>query len=410
MPNPLGAVGRVRAADERHRVTTFELFFDLVYVFAVTQVTAYMAHAHSAAGVLQGFLLLGLVWWTWSGYTWLGNQAWADEGLTRAGMSVAMAGIFVVALTIPEAWHDAEGGLDGPIVLVAAYLVVRLVHLGVYSAAAGADRGLRRQLAITLVPMLSGAALLLLGAVLGGRLQTALFAAGLAVDWIGTYVTSREGNWRLHSPLHWSERHGLFVILAIGESIVAIGAGAAERPISVPLLVGAILGMATAVALWWLYFDVVSLAAESALSRVAGEARVKLAIDAYTYLHFPLIAGIVLTALGVEEVLAHAEDDEAFGTFAASALFGGLALYLVGHVAFKRRMHAALSVPRLATAVVLLAALPLGARLAPLLALTLAGVVVAALVALETVRYAEVRERLRHADDDALSLDTPGQV
>jgi low temperature requirement protein LtrA len=117
-------LGGVRPTGEDDRVTTFELFFDLVYVFAATQVTGYMAHAHSGHGVVQGLLLLALLWWTWSAYAWLGNQARADEGVLRAGMAVAMAAIFVVALTIPEAWQDAPGGLDGPLVLVGAYLEV----------------------------------------------------------------------------------------------------------------------------------------------------------------------------------------------------------------------------------------------------------------------------------------------
>lgn len=395
MSGRFSALARVGATDERHRVTAFELFFDLVYVFAVTQVTAYMAHAHSGAGVLQGLLLLGLLWWTWSAYAWLGNQARADEGLTRLALALAMVGIFVVALAIPEAWADAPGGLNGPIVLVGAYTFVRVLHLAVYAVAAAGDAGLRRQLAVTVVPMLSGAALLFAGALLGGRSQTALFAAGLALDWAGTFVTSRGGDWRIHSPLHWSERHGLFVILAIGESLVAIGAGAAELPVSAALLAGAALGIALSVFLWWLYFDVVSLAAEHALSALAGRARATLAVEAYSYLHFPLIAGIVLASLGVEEVLAHVGESDPLGYFTALALHSGVALYLLGHVAFKRRLHGAVSAPRLATGIVLAATALLSAQLAPLLALALVVAIVGVLVALETARYATVRQDLR---------------
>jgi low temperature requirement protein LtrA len=193
--------------------------------------------------VVQGLLLLALLWWTWSAYAWLGNQARADEGVLRAGMAVAMAAIFVVALTVPEAWQDAPGGLNGPLVLVGAYLLVRCVHLILYGVAAAGDRGLRRQLAITWVPLLAGAALLIAGALVGGWAQTLLFAGALLVDWVGVYLTSRQGNWRLHSAGHWTERHGNFIILAIGESVVAIGAGAAAQPISAPLLLGAVLGV-----------------------------------------------------------------------------------------------------------------------------------------------------------------------
>lgn len=328
-------LGGVRSTSEDHRATPFELFFDLVYVFAVTQVTGHMAEEHSAHGVLQGLLLLTLLWWTWSGYTWLGNQARADEGLLRAGMVVAMAAMFVVALTIPEAWQDAPGGLNGPLVLVGAYLLVRCVHLTLYAVAATDDPGLRQQVAITWLPTVVGAALLVAGALLGGWTQTLLFAGALLVEGVGVYLTSRHGNWRLHSVAHLTERHGLFIILAIGESVVAIGVGAAEQPISAPLLVAAILGVTAAVGLWWLYFDMVSLAAEHRLLEVRGQARVDLAVEAYTYGHFPIVAGIVLAALGIEGVLAHAGEREPLGAFYALPLFGGVAVYLA--VAMIRR-------------------------------------------------------------------------
>jgi len=355
-----------------------------------------MAHEHSGYGVVQGLLVLALLWWTWSAYAWLGNQARVDEGVLRVGMAVAMAAIFVVALTIPEAWQDAPGGLDGPLVLVGAYLLVRCVHLTLYGVAAAGDRGLRRQLAITWGPLLAGAALLIAGALVGGWAQTLLFAAALLVDWVGVYLTSRRGSWRLHSAGHWTERHGNFIILAIGESVVAIGAGAAQQPISTPLLVGAGLGVAVAVGLWWLYFDVASLAAEQRLAEIQGQARVRLVVEAYTYGHFPIVAGIVLAALGVEGVLAHADETKALGGFSAAALFGGVALYLAGELVFKRRLHGTLSLPRLVTIGVLLAAVP-AAVLPPLAGLAGLMVILAALIGVETTRYAQTRRDLRGA-------------
>src|ERR687885_256785 len=255
-----GSLDDARPTSEDDTVTTFELFFDLVYVFAATQVTSYMSHAHDALGVLQGLLVLALLWWTWSAYAWLGNQARADTGVVRAAIAVAMVAMFIVALSIPEAWDDAEGGLDGPLVLVVAYLLVRCVHLTVYALAARGDPGLRRQLAISWGPTVAGGVLLVAGALAGGQVQTVFFAAALVVDWGGIYLTSREGNWRIHSASHWTERHGLFIILAIGESVVAIGVGASGQPISTPLLVAGVLGIAAALCLWWLYFDVVARA------------------------------------------------------------------------------------------------------------------------------------------------------
>ena len=390
-------LGGVRPTGEDDRVTTFELFFDLVYVFAATQVTGYMAQEHSANGVAQGLLVLALLWWTWSAYAWLGNQARADEGILRAGMAVAMAAIFVVALTIPEAWHDAPGGLNGPLVLVGAYLLVRCVHLALYAVAAAGDRELRHQLAITWGPLLASAALLVAGALVGGRAQTWLFAGALLVDWAGVYLTSREGDWRLYSAGHWTERHGNFIILAIGESVVAIGAGAAQQPISTPLLAGAVLGVALAVGLWWLYFDVASLAAEQRLAEIQGQARVRLVVEAYTYGHFSIVAGIVLAALGVEGVLAHADETKALGGFPAAAMFGGVALYLAGELVFKQRLHGTLSLPRLVAIGVLLAALPAAAVLPPLAGLAGLVVILAALIVVETTRYAQTRRDLRGA-------------
>ena len=390
-----GILGGARPTGEDDTATTFELFFDLVYVFAMTQVTGYMVHAHDALGVLQGMILLALLWWTWCAYAWLGNQARADTGIVRAAMAVAMAALFVVALTIPEAWDDAEGGFDGPLVLVGAYLIVRCLHLSVYTLAARGDPGLRRQLAISWGPTVAGAVLLVAGVLLGGQLQTLFFAGALVVDWGGIYFTSRGGNWRIHSAAHWTERHGLFVILAIGESVVAIGVGAAGQPISAPLLAAGVLGVVAALCLWWLYFDMVSGAAEHRLREEQGQARVRMAIEAYTYGHFPIVAGIVVGAVGVEGVLAHAGEGKPLGLFYAAALYGGFALYLAGHLLFKQRMYAALSVPRLVTVGVLLLVLPAAAFLPPLVGLAALVLLLGALIGVETSRYAALGAGVR---------------
>jgi low temperature requirement protein LtrA len=388
-----GILGGALPTSEEDTATTFELFFDLVYVFAMTQVTGYMVHAHDALGVLQGLLVLALLWWTWCAYAWLGNQARADTGVVRA--ATAMAALFVVALTIPEAWDDAEGGLYGPLVLVGAYLLVRCVHLSVYALAARGDPGLRRQLAISWGPTLAGAVLLVAGVLLGGQLQTVFFAGALVVDWGGIYLTSRQGNWRIHSAPHWTERHGLFIILAIGESVVAIGVGAAGQPISTPLLAAAVLGIVAALCLWWLYFDVVSRTAEHRLRDARGQARVRMALEAYTYGHFPIVAGIIVGAVGVEGVLAHAGDGEPLGLFYAAALYGGFALYLAGHLLFKQRMYAALSVPRVLTVGVLLLALPAATFLPPLVGLLGLVLLLGVLIGVETRRYAALRAGVR---------------
>lgn len=374
---------RPKVSGEGHRVTTFELLFDLVFVFAFTQVTESMAESHSAIGVLRAMVILLVLWWSWCSYSWLANQTHVDEGVMRVGMSVAMVAMFVIALVIPEAFDDLPGGLSGPLVFAIAFIVVRVVHIVLYLLAAGDDTPLRRQVLRTSISMIIASALILTGALVGGTAQTWFWLAGVTADVGLAYLTSTGGNWRLNSPAHWSERYGLVVILALGESIVAVGVGAAQEPVSVPILLGAVLGVLLSIALWWLYFDVVAGAAERQLARRNRVARAALATDAYTYLHFVLIGGIVLSALGVEEVLAHATGTAPLGLFAAAALLGGTAAYLAGHAFFWRRVGGRWTVFRLAGAALLLALVPVAAVLQPLVALAGVTGIVAAVTAAE---------------------------
>jgi low temperature requirement protein LtrA len=176
---------RIVPTDETHGVTTLELFFDLVFVFAITQITAFMAADLGWQGCLRGLVLLSLLWFAWCSYSWLGNQARADEGILRGAYIVAMAAMFAVGLAIPEAWGDEGGGLSAPVLLAAGLAVVRLTHLAVYVVAAAGDVGLRRQVMRTAIPVGISAALLLVGAVLGAREQTACWTLALIVDYAG---------------------------------------------------------------------------------------------------------------------------------------------------------------------------------------------------------------------------------
>jgi low temperature requirement protein LtrA len=392
LPRSLRAV---RVSDESHRVTTFELFFDLVFVFAFTQVTGFMAHEHSFSGILQGMIVLGMLWWSWVCYSWLANQTHVDEGIMRLGLSTVMVAMFIASLAIPESFVDLEGGLSGPLVLALSYVVVRVLHLVLYAYAAMDDKPLQRQVLTTSVAMVSGSVLIVLGALIGGASQTWFWLAGLTVDVTLTYLTSASGNWRVHSAAHWTERYGLVIILALGESIVAIGVGASQEPVSIPILLGATFGIALSICLWWLYFDVTAIAAEHRFAALRGSDRASAAVDAYTYLHLPLVAGIVLSALGVEDVLAHVDETEGFGILGAFALLGGTALYLLGGAAFWRRVGGGWKKWRLGGAGALLLLLPVAAHLAPLGALALAAGVTGVLVAAESSLYAETRNRVR---------------
>ncbi len=385
-----GLVGRVRPAEASNRVTTFELFFDLVYVFAFTQVSRLMADTHSAFGILQALIVLALMWWTWVAYGWLANQAPADWGIMQVGMGVAMIVVFVAALTIPEAYLDLPGGWHGPLVFAVAWTLVRLIHMTLYLIAAGDDAALRRQVLLTqAVAMAPASAALIVGAVVGGPAQTWIWLGAFLYDAALTYASSRGGGgWRIHSVAHWAERHGLVVILALGESIVAIGVGVAREPIDAAVTLGAALAVTLSILLWWAYFARLSAAGEHALERRADAARVVLARDAYTYVHFTIVAGVILGALGVEEAMAHIGDPEPFGWFGASALAAGLAVYTAATAVFGRLVDVPWPVTRIVAAALLAASAPLLAVVAPMWALAIAVAVLAAMVVVEAAAAA----------------------
>jgi len=371
---------RPKVSDEGHRVTTFELLFDLVFVFAFTQVSGLMAHTHSALGVLQGMVILMLLWTSWAAYSWLANQTHVDEGIVRVGMCVAMVAMFLVALGIPRAFAERESGIIGALVLVGAYALVRVIHIVLYLLAAGDDHALRRQILRTGTGVVVSVGLLTAGVILGSPWQTWAWLTAVLADGIVIYFTSSGGNWRVPSAAHWAERHGLVLILALGESIVAIGTGAANEPISAALLAGVALALVLSITLWWSYFDRVAGTAEKILAESMGLRRATLASTGYTYLHLPLIAGIVISALGVETVISHVSDAEPLGLFGAIALFGGTSLYIAGLSFFWLRMVGEPKLFPCAAATALVIVIPVAALLPALLALLLLVLCTTALV------------------------------
>jgi len=394
---------RVESVGETATATTLELFFDLVFVFALTQVTALLAADLTAVGLLRGVLLIAVVWWCWVGYSWLSNVVKADEGWARIAMLVAMAAMFLVALAIPEAFTDLPGGLSGPHVFALAYLALRAVHLVLFWMISDADTALRHQVARFAPTMIGGTALLLLAADTSGTAQLLLWCAAVAADYGGTLLIGAKG-WRLNSAKHFAERHGLIVIVALGESIVAIGVGVTALPISWPVIVAATLGLCVSASLWWVYFDTTALITERALARVRGLRRVSMARTAYTFLHLPMMVGIVLLALGLKKVLAYVGDtghhtltDPLYGVPLWS-MYGGVALYLLAHVGFAYRCYRGRKTYRLALAALLLASAPLVSYLP---ALTSLGILAAALIALnavEAIRFRSARDEIRHTE------------
>lgn len=379
---------------EGDRVTTLELFFDLAFVFAFTQVSRLMAQQHDALGILQGLVILTLLWWAWTSYGWLTNLAHADQGVVRVAMIVGMTAIFIAGVLVLEAYDDLPGGLSGPLVFVSAYLVARITHASVFVWLA--EPGLRRRALVTVALSvgLSGA-LLVTGALIGAPWQIWCTIGAVAVEPLVSYRTSIGIAWPVRSAAHFTERHGLIVILALGESILGIGTGASSEPVSIRILLGIVLSMLICIALWWAYFTRLAGDAERVLTSVLASNRGRAATDAYTYLHLLLVSGIVLAALGLEVSMAHIQSTDELGVFGAAALSGGVACYLAGTAFFARRLLHRWNIMRLVTAAVLLAATPAIATLWPLLSLVaVVGMLVALFVAERLIGNASRSHRL----------------
>ncbi|HEX5146580.1 MAG TPA: low temperature requirement protein A [Conexibacter sp.] len=373
---------------DEERVTPLELFFDLVFVLAITQCTALMAATPTWDGLAQGLLVLGVLWWSWTGYAWLTSVVDPEEGAVRLVMFLAMAAFLVASICVPGAFGTEA------LAFAVAYGVVRVAHILLFVIASRDDPGLRRAVTRLAISTAIGVGLLLLAAATDGLLQGALWVVALTFDMGGGLVIDPSG-WRL-VPGHFAERHGLILIIALGESIVAIGAGAGHR-IDAGVVLAAVLGVDVAASLWWLYFDVVAPVSTRRLAAAAeGAERNRMARDSFSFLHFPMVAGIVLVAFGLKKTLGHVGDElHVVPTF---ALLGGAALYLLSHVAFRLRNVRTLNRRRLGLAIVLLALVPATYALPAIVPLALLATLLPVLIAYEATIYGEARERVRHPE------------
>ena len=371
------------AGSEEQDVTPLELFFDLVFVFAFTQVTGFLVENLTWTGMARGAALFAALWWAWVTYSWLTGAVPAEERLpARLVILTAMVAMLVVALAVPDAFGDDAVLFGG------AYFVVRLLHVALYAVATPPET---HDAVLRAAPgFLGGPALLVLAGFLDGPLAAVLWVVALAVDYGIVFVRGVEG---FHVTVgHFVERHRLVLIIALGESLVAIGVGAEGLNLSALVVLAALFGIVLVITLWWLYFDYVVLAAEQRLARESGHQQAILARDSYSYIHLSMVGSIIFIALGIEQTIAHA--GEPLGTVAAVALFGGGALYLLGHNAFRYRDHGTVSVLRLVVAVVVLVLLIVAVRIPAIVALAVLTALFVGLAAYETVR-SEHRNRLR---------------
>ena len=368
------------------RVTPLELFFDLVFVFAITQVTAFISRDPNWTRLVEGLAVLAVLWWAWVSYAWLGNYAASDEGTVRVVLLAAMAAMIVVSLAVPHAFGS------NALAFGIGFFVVRAAHLVAYYVIARGDpelQGVIVRLAGTILP---AASLLVLAGAVDGTPRALCWVGALAIDYGGLALRGTEG-WRV-VPGHFAERHGLIVIIALGESIVSLGVGVGHLKLGIGTIAAALAGGAVAAAMWWAYFDFVAIVAERRFRTAEPAEQARLARDSYSYLHLPMIAGVIVFALGVKKTLLGVGDD--LHAVPAVALCCGPALYFLALSAFRRRNIGMWNRGRLVAAAVLVAVAPLATTLPALLSLAFVALVACALIAFETVAYADYRDSVRH--------------
>jgi low temperature requirement protein LtrA len=356
-------------ADLPLRVSTLELFFDLVFVFTITQLTGVLARDLTPVGALRVLLIFGVLWWMYGGYAWLTNARTPAALPEQRLLLLGMAGFLVIGLAIPQAFTRRGEG----IALGLGYLLVVAVHGTLYLR-------LNRNI-LRVVPFSVASALLVIaaGATLGVA-GYALWIAALAVQVLSPLIVSPQGRFAIQ-PAHFVERHGALVIVAFGESVADIGIGAAGHPVTAALITQAVLGLALAAALWWAYFGIGDdERAEEAMTRADPAARPGLALSAYFYAYIPMLLGIIALAAGVKRVIGHAGPA---GFPVCLALAGGVALYLAGDMAFRRTLRIGTQRYRAAAAIAALAALAVGVTVSAAGQIALLTAIVAAALMVE---------------------------
>jgi low temperature requirement protein LtrA len=375
------------STEREQRVTPLELFFDLVFVFGFTQVTTVLSNDSTWQGLGHGVLILVALWWAWAAYAWLTNSIDPDEEAVWGSLLVAIGAMFIAALAVPEAF-----GRHG-VVFGVAFLIVIIMQVALYilASASRGDRDLVAAIARITPSSLGGAILILVAGFVSTDLKPFLWLAGLVVALLLPLLVPLQ-DWRVR-PAHFVERHGLIVIIAIGESLVAIGFGARGTGLTAGVIVAALLGLVVAASFWLAYFDFFPQRAQQLLIDRSGAQQSALARDTYTYLHLPMVAGIVLFAFAVKETLAHVGD--VLDTVPALCLAGGSALYLFAYVAVRWRISRTARGGRLAAALACALLIPVALTVPAIAALAVLAAVWTALHAYELIWWREARAEVR---------------
>ncbi|USX48647.1 low temperature requirement protein A [Lentzea sp. HUAS12] len=340
--------------ETEYRVSTLELFFDLVFVFTITQLTQKLADDMSPAGFGQVLLMLFVILWMYFGYVWLTNAVPPNTTLRRVLLMCGMGGFLIIALAIPSGFAAA-----GPAFGI-GYLIVNLVHSGLFISAGGPGSAAAMA---RLAPFNLGSAVLVLaGGFLPPVWRAAAWFAAVVLMVVSPYVNRRHGEFRIR-PVHFVERHGLVVIIALGESIIAMGIGAAGLPLNFQLVVAALLGLTLAYQLWWCHFGRdQDVRAEHSLAAMTQVERSRAALSAFGWAHVPILLGIIVVCVGIKKTIGHAT--EHLYLSGALALGAGAAVFLAGQVFFRHRMGIGTVRWRVIAGVVALATIPIGLWLA----------------------------------------------
>ena len=356
---------------EELRVSPLELFFDLVFVFAITQIVSLIEHDLSWAGVAKGALVLAMIYWGWSLFTWTLNAIGTDRLDVRIGLLAAMAMSLLMARVIPDAYGDG-----GPY-FVGAYLVFRMIANVVSFRSADPER---RTVLWRFVPLTVVAGLVALaGGFVDDPARTWIWLASLVIDLVAARA-AEQGDWHIRAG-HFAERYGLLVIIALGELIVAIGVGLGESRVDLNLGVTLVVAVLATALLWWSYFDWVADRVEDHLGSLSGFAQGAFARDAYTILHYPLVAGIVLFSVAVAEITAH--PSEPLPALPRTLLALGFALVLLSFVASAYRATRHIPFARLSAALVVGLVSVFGRSLGGLALLSIDSAVICAMLAYE---------------------------
>jgi low temperature requirement protein LtrA len=390
-------------AETEHRVTPFELFFDLVFVFGFTEVTTLLREDPTWHGLGRGLLALTVLWWAWAAYAWLTNELDANRGPVLAAMLVSTGAMFLAALAVPGAFGDDR------FLFAVSFVVVLGMWVVLYALAARGTPDLLGAILRTAPWAVTGGILVLAGAFVGSEARPWLWLLAVVAGFVGPLLTRVDG-WRVH-PAHFAERHGLIIIIAVGESLVAIGLSARTTGLGAAVIFAVLLGLVIAASMWLAYFDFVAVSLQQLLVRRQGAERVRLARDAYSYLHLPMIVGIVVSAFALRVAV---EDPHArLHTVPAVALCLGSTVYLLGYVGLQLRVVHGLTFGRPAAALAFAAILPAVLHVPALAALALCAAVWCALHTWELIGWREVRAVRRAGgvlEDDLRRVQTSARA